>query len=286
MRPVETSSVRVEKAERTALADLHLAARSRREPDAADRLGLALDGIGGALVSVASRDPSIVVNRVVGLGMTRPVGSAEVARLVARYAEAGVDRYYVHLDPAAREADRLAERFEAAGLGRHRRAWAKFARGPETVERPGPVVRSDLVVRRIGADLGAEFGRIACRGFGLEEAWIPALARLAGLPGWQVYLSFDGDVPAGCGAMRIVDGIAWFDWAATLPEFRRRGSQGAILAKRIADATRLGCHTLATCTGEELPGEPQYSYRNLERAGFRRTHARENWVPEGVSDPR
>jgi len=112
---------------------------------------------------------------------------------------------------------------------------------------------------------------------------LPGLFEAAGLvetPGWRIYLSFADELPAGCGAMRVVDGVAWLDWAATLPEYRRRRSRQLIMAQRIADARRLGCRSLATCTGEALPGEPQYSYRNIMRAGFRKSHTRENWVPK------
>ena len=110
------------------------------------------------------------------------------------------------------------------------------------------------------------------------------LADIYGLVGqedWRVYMSFDGDRPAGCGAMRIHDGVAWLDWAATLPEFRRRGSQGAILARRVADARELGCDLLLTATGVAKEGDPQHSYRNIERAGFRLSHVRDNWSPKG-----
>ena len=101
------------------------------------------------------------------------------------------------------------------------------------------------------------------------------------LPGWRIYLSFDGDRPVGAGAMRVVNGIAWFDWGATLPEARGKGSQGAILARRVRDALGLGCTLMATATGEAADGDPQHSFRNILRVGFRRSHARANWVPAG-----
>jgi hypothetical protein len=37
--------------------------------------------------------------------------------------------------------------------------------------------------------------------------------------------------------------------------------------------------TFATSTGEEAEGDAQHSFHNIERYGFRRTHARANWVP-------
>lgn len=264
------TTIRCEAAERAALADLHRAA----PPALREALGLELRAVDGTLVSVAAGRPSIVVNRTVGLGVAHPADRETVAAVVRRYRSAGVAHYFLHLDPAAAPPE-LPAWLAEHGLEPYHRAWAKFTREPL----PAPASSSDLEVRRIGPERADEFGRIAAAGFGLDPDWNKAIAGLVERPGWHCYLSFDGDRAAGCGAMRVHDGIAWLDWAATLPEFRRRGSQGAILARRINDGVRLGVEHFATCTGEAVEGDPQHSYRNIERHGFRRTHARANWVP-------
>lgn len=262
--------LRAEAAERAALADLHRAASIGSR----DQLGLSLRVIDGVLVSIARRNPTILVNRAVGLGVGRPGDRETVDKIVGRYADEGVERFFLHLDPGAAPDD-LPVWLGSAGLEPYCRAWAKFRRGTE----PAPDADTDLEVTEIGADNAADFGRIAAAGFGLDAAWIPVLAGLVGREGWHVYMSFDGETPAGCGAMRIHEGLAWFDWAATLPEFRRWGGQGAVLARRIADGIAFGCDAFATATGEAVEGDPQHSFRNIERYGFRRTHARANWVP-------
>lgn len=268
--------LRIERAERAALLDLHDAA----SPEISERLGLVATEIGGALVSLASAHPNILVNRIIGLGLGQPAKRQIVEEIVARYAEAGIGHYFLHVDPAARPVW-LADWLERAGLRRYHRGWAKFVRGPE----PAPVSRSDLEIRRIGPEHGQKhadaFGHIAATGFEVDQAWAPAIAGVVGRPGYHIYLSFDPGtgMPAGCGAMRIDDRVAWFDWAATLPEFRRRGSQSAIMAQRIQDALDAGCELMATSTGEAVTGDPQHSYRNIERAGFELTHVRDNWVP-------
>lgn len=262
--------IAAERAERAALTDLHAAASSGD----ARQLGLGLESIDGALVSIAERSPTILVNRAVGLGVEHAARPEAVADVVSRYTAADLDSYFVHLDPHA-APDRLAAWLQHLGLTPHRRSWAKFLRGTT----PPPPVRGELEVRHIGPAHAVHFGRIAARGFGLEPRWEPVLAGLVGRRGWRVYLSLDGDEPAGCAAMRILDGVAWFDWAATTPEFRRRGSQGALLARRIADAVDLGARLMVTATGEAVPGDPQHSYRNILRSGFRLSHVRANWVP-------
>jgi hypothetical protein len=77
----------------------------------------------------------------------------------------------------------------------------------------------------------------------------------------------------------VHEGVAWFDWAATRPEFRRRGCQGALLRQRVRDALDASCDWMVTETGEAVEGDPQHSYRNILRAGFELLDVRENWVP-------
>ena len=216
------TSIRAEAVERATLADLH-----RFAPDAQrDRLGLELRLVDGALVSIARNSSTILVNRTVGLGLAHPAGRETVDKIVEHYRDADTGRFFLQLDPAAKP-DQLSAWLESAGLEPYHRAWAKFERGTEAAPEP----RTDLEVREIGPEYAAEFGRIAAAGFDLDDDWVPVLAGLVGRKGWHVYLSFDGDTPAGCGAMRIQGGVAWIDWAATLPEFRRRGSQGAIISR-------------------------------------------------------
>ena len=73
--------------------------------------------------------------------------------------------------------------------------------------------------------------------------------------------------------------MADIDLGATAPKFRGRGSQGAVLARRIECALDLGCQEMVTCTGIAVPGDPQHSYSNIKRAGFRETYIRDNYAP-------
>lgn len=271
--------LRAEKAERAALADLAAASSGRADRGAPVVVAERIDGV--LVAQVRSGPGSIVVNRAVGLGVERPATRDTVRTIVAAYRLAGVDRYFVHLDPLARPAG--VERWMGEeGLEPYHRAWAKFVRGPE----PPPTPVTDLTVERIGPERGELFGRLAAEGFGLDSSWAEVIAATVGLPGWGHYLTFHRGEPAGCAALRVEDGVAWFDWAATRPEFRRRGSQAALLARRIADAVEARCDLLVTATGEAVEGDPQHSYRNIERAGFRRSHSRANWTPMAGSGPR
>jgi GNAT superfamily N-acetyltransferase len=261
----------LEDIERADLISLHEAADEALK----ERLGLALHEIGGALVSVAGRLPpsAIVVNRTLGLGLSGPATREDVAAIAAIYREAGVERFFVHLHSKAQPAD-LPAWFAEQGWQKVR-GWMKFTRGTE----PPPERETDLAIREIGPELGLAFGRIAASAFDLGEEAAPWIAGLAGRPDWRLFMTFAGDEPAGTGALYFRDGFAWCDFGATAPAFRRRGGQGALLAHRIREAIAMGCSRIVTATGEEVPGDPQHSYSNIMRMGFKETYVRENYAP-------
>jgi GNAT superfamily N-acetyltransferase len=268
---MNSSHLAAERIERIALEDLY---------DAADeslraRLGLRKEVLGTTLVSLAAGDPeNILLNRAIGLGVETAAEPGEAARIAALYRAAGVTKFFIHLTPETSPAD-LAGDLEATALVR-RRAWVKFLRN---MDQPPPESPSSLGVREIGTEHAMDFAKIAAHGFDMAEIAAPLIAGLAGRPGWHLFMTFDGDRPAGTGALFVRDGMGWCDWAATDPEYRRRGGQGAVLAARIARAAELGCRLMATTTGEAVEGDPQHSYYNIEKAGFRTAYTRANYGP-------
>jgi len=82
-------------------------------------------------------------------------------------------------------------------------------------------------------------------------------------PGFRRYFAtIDGQL-AGVATARFDDNVAQLCGAATLPEFRRRGIQTALLRRRLMDASREGC-SLAVMTTQ--PGSK--SQENGHRQGF------------------
>ena len=222
---------------------------------------------------MSATESSILVNRVLGIGsLARPTFEqlVEIQRL---YRSFGVSRFFLHVVPQIMDPD-TEELLTATGYRRHR-GWMKFTRGPGDA---GPV-NTDLTVRQIGPDEAAGFAAIAAPAFDMTPACQPALAALVNDPYWHLYMSFDGTRPAGTGAVYIRGNAAYTDWAATHPDFRRRGSQTAILNARIKDASNAGCMTIVTMTGEAIPGDPQHSYSNILKRGFSEAYLRENWIP-------
>jgi hypothetical protein len=62
-----------------------------------------------------------------------------------------------------------------------------------------------------------------------------------------------------------------------LPTHRRRGGQGALMARRIADAGAAGLDWVVTETGEPIAGESNPSLANMARTGFRCVASRLNF---------
>lgn len=257
-----------ERIERAALESLHRSASAQVR----ERVGLGLEEVDGALVAVATGEPGILLNRTLGLGLAAPATKQGVRRICRIYEEHGVGRYFVHRHPHARPAE-LEPWLREAQLEPARR-WMKFSRGTL----PAPAAVTDLRVEEIGPAHAATFGSIVADAFDLQHS-AALLAGVVGQPGWHVYLSFDGDEAVGAGALCLHGTSGWLDMGATKPAGRGRGSQRAILARRIADGIDAGCEHLFTTTGEEVPGDPQHSYHNIQWAGFQESYLRDNYAP-------
>jgi len=257
--------------EHTEIEDLHDAASDEQRTE----LGLQMFARGSTLVSIAAALPAsaIVINRTTGLGVEAPATRDAIRTIVDRYRKAGVQRYFIQRHPGAGPPEMVDWLLEA-GLEKAR-GWQKFERDAG----PAPVAASGLSIRQIGPEQGGAFARIVCDAFDLGGAAIPWIAGLAGRERWHLFMSFDGDEPAGTGALFVDKDCAWTDFGATAPKFRQRGSQAALLAARINHAAELGCRRLYTCTGEEVPGDPQHSYKNILKAGFREAYIKENYAP-------
>jgi hypothetical protein len=88
--------------------------------------------------------------------------------------------------------------------------------------------------------------------------------------GFRGYVARIGGTIAGGGALRIDGDIAQFSGAGTLPAFRRRGAQTALLRARLADAAAAGCTVGVVVT---QPGSK--SQQNVQREGFGLLYARQ-----------
>ncbi|HSD03433.1 MAG TPA: GNAT family N-acetyltransferase [Gaiellales bacterium] len=236
----------------------------------AEEHGIAALDLGAAAACIVARDvPSLMLNRVIGLG----VGAAATPAMLDLADEAfGETRYMIPVAPQCQPAELTAwlrgRGFEAGY------AWMKFERGPE----PPPPAATSLEVRRVGPDDADAFAQALVAGYempGWMEGWV---AELVGRPGWSCYVALHGAEPAAAGCVYIRPPAAWLGLAATVPELRRRGGQGAIMEARIREALAAGCSVIGTETGERVIDRSSASYSNIMRFGFREAYVRPNLV--------
>jgi len=230
--------------------------------------GRRLEIAGGVCGTIDALPNVLMANRVLGLGVERRPETQELDEIDAFFRAAGT-RYYVCVSP---QAHGLEELLEDRGFERGY-AWAVFRRGVEPYE-----AATELRVEEVAPEQAADFGAVVSSASEFPPELAETVTAVVGRAGWHCWVSYDGDRPAGAAAMFVHDRAAWFGFAGTLPEHRRKGSQGSLFAARVQRARELGVEVLGTETGENLEGRPSNSYRNIVRVGFEERYVRPNYA--------
>jgi GNAT superfamily N-acetyltransferase len=227
---------------------------------------------GGLCIRLDSMPDFAVFNRAMGLGLDEP-STEELVEAVLEFLEG--TRSYVSVSPEARPpelAGWLQERGLEPGYG-----WTKFV-GRVSVSRESPTT---LRIERV--ESGEAFGAAVAGGFEMPDVFRDWLTRLPGRKGWHCFVGFEGDEPAGAGALYVTGKIGWLGIGATLPEHRGKGAQSAIIARRIEAAAKLGCDVVVSETGKPVDGAAGASYRNLVRAGLEPVYVRPSFQRAVIS---
>ncbi|MHB1017521.1 MAG: GNAT family N-acetyltransferase [Coriobacteriia bacterium] len=227
--------------------------------------------------------PGNLVNGSFGLGMNGPVEREEIAALIAFFEGRG-DPARIDVSPHAdssllrwlAEYGFVATAFETVLCQRLDAAEAAQDTTPPA---------GDSAVRVVLAATDEErelWASLEARGFtddAPDEAGITLARAIALRTDALHFIGYVGDEPAGTGMLYIADGIAMFNGDSTLPQWRGRGVQTAILAHRLAYAREAGCDLGVI---EASPGG--ISERNQQRAGFAVAYTRVSLEkPRGTS---
>lgn len=124
-----------------------------------------------------------------------------------------------------------------------------------------------VVIERVTPQSVRPWMQAIARGFSQDVgAAEEVFGGFAALPGALAFLArIEDKVAGGCGGRIIPEArIASLFGAATLPEYRCRGVQTALIARRLHEAAQAGCEYAVVSTN---PGSG--SQRNMERRGFR-----------------
>ena len=230
---------------------------------------------GGALVAMGR---GRYVNRAIGVTMN-DLTTADLDAIETFFVER-------HLPPMV-ELSSWAPAVTLAELGKrsYTPAWFRsvFALIPgATADSSTP----DVQIESVTDDEAEQWLDVFTRGFEAEHGELRVANDEIGranriLPDSQTFLAFLDGEAAGCGSMQVVDGVAWLGAAATIPAFRRRGVQAALVAHRLRLAADLGCELAAVERAFErairaehrpsrLPAHPNPGCRPTERRSGQR----------------
>jgi GNAT superfamily N-acetyltransferase len=98
-------------------------------------------------------------------------------------------------------------------------------------------------------------------------------------PEWHIYLATLDGAPASMAAVHVRDSVASIDAMGTVPDFRRRGCQRALLAHCMDEAACLGCDLIASQTRPSSTSE-----KNMARAGLRIAYTKILYSERDISE--
>jgi len=221
---------------------------------------------GGQAVFAAAGSP---MNKAIGIGFDATIDEAALAEIEQSWRERG--------EPMRFELSSLAEPSLAPTLTArgYRLTGFENVMGRPVAAGDRAETPEGMRIARLRQDDWRTWLDVALDGFAAPDGSAPGeevypreaiegiFVDMAATPGLERYLLEVDGAPAGAASVRMDGGLAQLCGAATLPAFRRRGVQAALLRQRLADAREAGCD-LAVVTVQ--PGSK--SQANAMRQGF------------------
>lgn len=211
-------------------------------------------------------------NQIVGMGLHEEVTAADMDRVEDFFRSRGVPSTVV-VSPLADASLRALLGERGYAIGEFNSVLMKRISHEEPFTLPPGVV-----VERVTPETIRPWMSAIAEGFAQDiEVAEDVFGGFAALPGALAFLArIDGKIVGGCGGRVIREGrIGALFGTATLPDYRRRGVQGALIAKRLHEAALAGCEYAVVSTH---PGSG--SQRNMERRGFRLAYTKAVMVRE------
>jgi GNAT superfamily N-acetyltransferase len=267
--PIVTQEVawRLEAAE----AEYHVAKLRALEADDGNSRGIEIERLGRSiLLSIQSRRQNPSYNRA----MCFSNGDQEHLDDILCWLRDRADTFWLDVAPALVDGAVLGQLADA-GLYP---AFFMNVMHVAPCEMEGELPPGVLVEAIDLADRGRDFAVALSEGFGVPAEILDRTQHAVqieyGTPEWRTYLaSIDGH-PAAMAALYIRENTASIDAMSTVPRFRNRGCQSALLRRCVRDAARAGCDLLASQTGPSSGSE-----RNMLRAGFRIAYTKALYSP-------
>jgi len=259
---------RIDRAEGRLVAQMAAEARSNARGGA-----VILPISGGVSVFAGPRSP---MNKVIGLGFDMELDLQALREIEDRWRERD--------EPVRIELSTLTDPAIAAELSDH----GYRLRGFENVlarrlhDLPDPAVFRDISIDLVGQDDVSAWFEVAVDSFAnmdgtgsvaddplSREELARSLGDLLGGMAYSRYLARIGGLPVGEAALHVDDRLALLAGSGTLPAYRGRGVQKALVQRRLHDARNAGCEFAVVVTA---PGSR--SQDNVMRRGFELLYSR------------
>ncbi|MEU8074580.1 GNAT family N-acetyltransferase [Catellatospora citrea] len=206
------------------------------------------------------------------VGFTEPVTADLLDEIVAFYQGLGAQSATLNFAPDLLPPD-FAELAAARGLVE---TGAKMKLGGETAGVKSAV--TDLRIEQVTAGDAAEFGEVVATGFGTPGTPLSEMiAASVDAPNSRAFAAWDGDTMVAGGVLLVHGDVGALHSGSTLPAYRNRRAQSALIAARAAAAREAGCRWVITETACPGPDRPNSSYNNMRRAGLDVLYARAVW---------
>lgn len=246
------------------------------DPASRRHFGFTIARLAGLACLGSTRLAVPLFHRAIGFGVTAPATAAALASVLRHYAVLGAEaRVELAEGIAPAGAAALLERH---GFRRERETHTVHALVTDRV----PEVRrvGGLTLTRVAAREARLFGRLARAGFeetGERGVFVERSSTFVlghRTPGRCTgYIGRMGGRPAATGLLCLTAGVGGLYSDTTLPEFRGRGIQKAMIAARIERGLRLGRRVFTARTEG-----PNASARNYEQTGFLPLYRASFWV--------
>lgn len=235
--------------------------------------GVLVTAVGGGLAIFCG--PDSPTNKMIGLGFDGPCADADLAAIEAHFAahETRLQAEVATLADPALHQQLIKRGYTSSGfenvlghpVARDVSAAPAGIDVREVAARDLDVLTDVMVEGFSSPDVGGVGGDELPPADAVRK-WFATTMRASGFRGYLAYI--DG-AAAGGAAWRVDDGIAQFSGAATLPAFRRRGVQTALLRVRLAEAARAHCDAAVVLTQPA-----SRSQQNVQREGFALLYSR------------
>ncbi len=245
-----------------ALSGKHCAEAAKKlRPD----LPVASEEIAGGLAVFTGTDSPL--SQAIGVGLSGPVSEPELQRLEAFFLDRGA--------PVMLELCPFLDASLLRLLSERPYRLAEFTNVliSDVSQATVSSDRSTVSVRAAAPDESRYFTTVVAHGYSegepVEESLLDVTEGFFHMPDSCSFIAFVDGEPAGGGTAVVQDGLGSLFGDSTLPKFRGRGVQKALIAARLRWLASRNCKLLSVITH---PGTA--SQRNYERSGFRAIYTR------------